>query len=239
MKCKIGESESNKIFEKIVLLKYNVNYYKCSNCSFVQTDEPFWLKEAYQSPITSLDIGILIRNNSLVTEVSKIIDSCFAEAKKMLDSAGGYGIFTRMMRDIGYDFYRQDIYCENLFANYFDITDCKEKKFDIVTAFEVLEHFSEPMKEIETIFNYSENAIFSTDLTPTKDLDIENWVYISLKKLVNIYLFIQQKQCTLSQKNLKEIIIAKTIAFTFLQQKNYLKNNYHFMIMNILLKENI
>lgn len=179
MKCKICESESTKIFEKIVLLKYDVNYYKCNNCSFVQTDEPFWLEEAYQSAITSLDIGILVRNNYLVYEVSKIIDSCFLEAKKMLDYAGGYGLFVRLMRDKGYDFYRQDIYCENLFANYFDVTNSKKTKFDVVTGFEVLEHFSNPLKEIEEIFSYSENAIFSTDIIPDNNSDIENWVYIA------------------------------------------------------------
>ncbi|EKT4499182.1 class I SAM-dependent methyltransferase [Flavobacterium psychrophilum] len=179
MKCKICESESKKIFEKIVLLKYNVNYYQCSYCDFVQTDEPFWLEEAYQSAITSLDIGILIRNNYLVYEVSKIIDSCFLEAKKMLDYAGGYGLFVRLMRDKGYDFFRQDIYCDNLFADHFDITNIKETKFDIVTGFEVLEHFSNPLKEIEEIFNYSENAIFSTEIIPDNHSDIQNWVYIS------------------------------------------------------------
>lgn len=179
MKCKICNAESNLIFEKIVLLKYNVKYYKCSNCSFVQTEEPFWLEEAYNSAITDLDIGILVRNNYLVNEVSKIIDSCFLDAKQMLDFAGGYGIFVRMMRDKGYDFIRQDIYCDNLFANHFDIKDSNISKFDIVTAFEVIEHLNNPLKEIEEIFKFSENAIFSTDIVPSTDAEIENWVYIS------------------------------------------------------------
>lgn len=179
MKCKICNSDSNKIFEKTVLLKYNVNYYKCTNCSFVQTDEPFWFNEAYNSAITSLDIGILIRNNYLTTEISKIIDSCFVDAKKMLDFAGGYGIFVRLMRDKGYDFYRQDLYCENLFAKHFDINDINDKHFDLVTGFEILEHLKNPLEEIEEIFKYSENAIFSTELIPESSDEIENWWYIS------------------------------------------------------------
>ena len=179
MKCKICDSDSNKIFEKTVLIKYNVNYYKCNNCSFVQTDEAYWFKEAYNSAITSLDIGILIRNNYLTTEISKIIDSCFTEAKKMLDFAGGYGIFVRLMRDKGYDFFRQDIYCENLFAKHFDIEDINDKHFDLVTGFEILEHLQNPLQEIEEIFKYSENAIFSTELIPKTNEEIENWWYIS------------------------------------------------------------
>lgn len=179
MKCKICNSDSNIIFEKTVLLKYNVNYYQCNNCSFVQTDDPFWFEEAYNNAITSLDIGILIRNNYLTTEISKIIDCCFETAKTMLDFAGGYGIFVRLMRDKGYDFFRQDLYCENLFAKHFDINDINDKHFDLVTGFEILEHLKNPLEEIEEIFKYSENAIFSTELIPESNEEIENWWYIS------------------------------------------------------------
>ncbi len=179
MNCKICNGVSEKIFDKIILQKYKSNYYKCVSCSFIQTDEPIWLKEAYGSAITSLDIGLLYRNNFLVDEISKIIDCCFIDATIMLDFAGGYGNFVRLMRDKGYDFYRQDVYCENLFAKHFDITDIEIKKFDLVTAFEVLEHLQNPIKEIETILNYSENAIFSTELIPESNSEAENWWYIA------------------------------------------------------------
>ncbi len=178
MICKICDSNSKEIFRKIVLLKYDVGYHQCEQCFFIQTDEPFWLSEAYGSAITSLDIGILVRNNYLVNQISKLIDSCFRESNKMLDFAGGYGIFVREMRDSGYDFYRQDIYCENLFSKYFDIDDCEDKKFDLTTAFEVLEHFNMPLEEIGEIFKFSENVIFSTELIPN-NISLENWVYIS------------------------------------------------------------
>lgn len=179
MNCKICNKLSEKIFEKIILQKYKTGYYKCSSCDFVQTDEPIWLAEAYGNAITSLDIGLLYRNNKLTEEVSRIIDSLFPEAKIMLDFAGGYGNFVRLMRDIGYNFYRQDTYCENLFSKHFDITDIIETKFDVVTGFEVLEHLNNPLAEIEEIFKYSEHAIFSTDLIPATNLEIENWIYIA------------------------------------------------------------
>jgi hypothetical protein len=92
---------------------------------YVQTENPYWLEEAYNSAITSLDIGLLKRNNYLVKEISPIIDCCFPEASTMLDFAGGYGAFVRLMRDEGYNFYRQDVYCDNLFTKHFDITDSK------------------------------------------------------------------------------------------------------------------
>lgn len=212
MECKICNHDSLKIFEKTVLCKYHVGYYQCSNCSFVQTDEPFWLEEAYNNAITSLDIGILIRNSFLIEHVSKIIDSCYREGEVFLDYAGGYGLFARSMRDIGYDFYRQDVYCENLFANYFDIEDTDIKKFDIVTAFEVFEHLPKPLIEIEGILQYSDHLIFSTEVVPDKRDDIENWVYISQETGQHIAFY--------SEKSLK--IIAEKF------NKNYYrKGNLH------------
>lgn len=177
--CKICNGPTTKIFSKIILKKYSANYYKCNNCGFVQTSEPVWLEEAYDSAITSLDIGLLQRNIQFSSDISSIIDACFPEAKIMLDYAGGYGVFTRLMRDLGYHFYRQDPYCENLFSKYFDITDIKNKTFDVVTAFEVFEHFADPLMEIDKLSAYSENIIFSTVLTPKTNQEIENWWYIS------------------------------------------------------------
>ncbi|RRQ46746.1 class I SAM-dependent methyltransferase [Chryseobacterium sp. SC28] len=212
MNCKICGASLEKIFSKKVLLKYDVDYHQCSNCGFVQTDEAFWLDEAYQSAITSLDIGILVRNSLLLKNIPKIINTCFSEANVFLDYAGGYGLFTRSMRDLGFDFYRQDIYCDNIFAQYFDITDTNFSKFDVVTAFEVFEHLSRPLEEIETILKYSDHLIFSTEIVPDQTYAIENWVYIAHETGQHIAFY--------SEKSLE--LIAKKF------NKNYYrKNNIH------------
>jgi len=179
MSCKICGDIKQKIFKKKILNKYDCNYYQCISCSFIQTDEPFWLEEAYKSAITSLDIGLLARNTFLQKEIPKIIYSCFPEAKKMVDYAGGYGVFVRLMRDSGYDFYRQDDFCENIFAKNFDVNDISTKKFDLVTAFEVFEHFNNPLESISKIFDYAANLILTTELIPDDEAEIENWWYIA------------------------------------------------------------
>lgn len=178
MNCKICTHPTEKIFSKKILLKYDADYFRCTNCGFMQTEEPFWLKEAYNSAITSLDIGILDRNKFLLREIPKIIDSCFPEGQIFLDFAGGYGLFVRSMRDLGFNFFRQDFFCENIFANHFDLEDSATKQFDAVTAFEVFEHLENPLPEIENILSYSENIIFSTDIIPD-DEKIEDWIYIA------------------------------------------------------------
>ena len=52
-KCKICDSNSHYFATAKVLQKYNVDYFQCSNCGFVQTEEPYWLDEAYSEAIRS------------------------------------------------------------------------------------------------------------------------------------------------------------------------------------------
>lgn len=179
MKSKITGGPTEIAFSTRVLNKYNVTYYRCTETGFIQTEEPYWLDEAYSSAITKLDIGILMRNEVNRTKTARIISSIFDSNKSYLDYAGGYGMFTRMMRDQGYDFYHEDIYCKNIFAEYFDISDCKEKNnFELVTAFEVFEHLSDPKAEIAKMMAYGNNLLFSTELQPEGMTDVSSWWYI-------------------------------------------------------------
>lgn len=179
MTCKICKAATHKISERLVLQKYRVAYYQCPVCHFIQTDEPFWLAESYNQAITSLDIGLINRNIHFQNKIPLMIDTFFPEAQNMLDFGGGYGMFVRMMRDLGYNFFRQDTYCENLFANYFDLENSSLKKFDVLTAFEVFEHLEQPLTEIEKMFGFSDHIIFSTLLSPPSAKGFENWWYVS------------------------------------------------------------
>jgi hypothetical protein len=179
MNCHICNQNTTLIYQTKVLNKYDVSYFKCSSCNFIQTEHPYWLKEAYENVITSLDIGLVSRNLYLLENIPPVIDSCFPKAKTMLDYGGGYGMFVRMMRDKGYQFFRQDIYCDNLFSKHFDISENKDTKIDIVTAFEVFEHLEHPLAEIEKMLSYAENIIFSTALTPRDIEEFKNWWYIT------------------------------------------------------------
>ncbi len=200
MNCKVCDSKMNLIFEKKVLQKYNSGYYRCTQCDFVQTDNPIWLEEAYQSAITALDIGLLSRNVKLVKEIKNIIDNYFPKSKIYLDYAGGYGVFARLMRDAGYNFYRQDDYCANIFTPYFDITDTSIKKFDIVTSFEVLEHFNDPINEIEKVLSYADTAIFSTEIGPLSNTEFENWWYLTVETGQHIAFYSQKSMQLIADK---------------------------------------
>ena len=84
-----------------------------------------------------------------------------------------------MMRDFGFDFYRYDKYCQNLFARGFDVTE-EEKRFTLVTAFELLEHLDNPVSVIEKLLQYSSSIFFTTELVPKSTPQPDQWWYYCL-----------------------------------------------------------
>jgi hypothetical protein len=169
----------NKIFTAKVLNKYDVGYFQCPECLFIQTEKPYWIKEAYSSAITLLDIGLLHRNMKFLPRIASLIELFFDKKKSFLDFAGGYGVFVRLMRDRGYQFFLQDEYCENIFAQGFDYTLNNDSKFELITAFEVFEHLENPMDTLKILLNHSDHIFFSTELQPNATPNPEKWQYMA------------------------------------------------------------
>jgi hypothetical protein len=178
MKCNICSGPSSLVFTKKILNKYDVGYYQCTRCSFIQTEKPYWLQEAYENVITSLDIGLVSRNLYLATVVTGLINAFFDSRGRFLDYGGGYGLLVRLMRDQGFDFYREDRFCENLFAKSFDRSDIPAASgFELITGFEIFEHLEDPVSEVEQLLKQGNSILFSTELQPSAAL--ESWEYLA------------------------------------------------------------
>ncbi|MFD2571258.1 class I SAM-dependent methyltransferase [Spirosoma soli] len=115
----------------------------------------------------------------MVPIVQATIKKWFKQDARFIDYGGGYGMFVRMMRDSGYDFYRQDIYCQNLFAESFDIADTAPFRAELLTAFEVMEHLVNPVSELEKMLHLSDTILFSTTVQPSFDVTPETWWYFT------------------------------------------------------------
>ena len=179
MNCKVCEQKTEKCFDGLVRNKYLAAYFECPTCGFVQTEDPKWIEEAYENAINPSDTGPLARGIALSELVSIVLYYFFDRTACFLDYAGGYGIFTRLMRDVGYDFYWCDKYCENIFSQKFEYND--KQRIELLTAFEVFEHLTDPLVDLEKMVSISRNLIFTTELLPTPLPAPNEWWYYGLE----------------------------------------------------------
>lgn len=178
MESRITGGDTTVLFTAKVLGKYDVKFFRCNDTGFIQTEDPYWLSEAYDSAITKLDVGLVKRNLQLAELAEPIILDHFNHNGIFLDYAGGYGLFTRLMRDKGFAFYNTDKYCDNILAEYHDLKELKgTHRFELVTAFEVFEHLPDPVTQINEMLEYSDNLLFSTELVPTGVSKVSDWWY--------------------------------------------------------------
>lgn len=199
MNCRICHSETSVIFEGRMLRKYDVRYYHCDNCGFLFTEDPYWLKEAYEDSMNISDTGILLRNLSLSRFASVIIFFLFDRKAKFLDYAGGYGVFTRLMRDIGFDFYWYDPYTKNVLARGFE--GAESGRYEIVTSFESFEHFVDPLVELERMLKISDNIFFSTTLLPSLVPRPDRWWYYGLEHGQHIAFYSERTLSYMAKKH--------------------------------------
>jgi hypothetical protein len=228
--CKICNAKTKQIFNKTILNKYSIDYFQCSNCNFIQTEEPYWLEEVYKEPINTSDTGLIARNVYLSRFSSMLIYFYFNKNSKFLDYAGGYGIFTRLMRDVGFDFFWQDPFTINLFAKGFEWN--KDDKIELLTTFECFEHLNDPIKEIEEMLKISSNILFSTELNDNKDL--ENWWYLGTQHGQHIALYSKKSLEYIAEKYDLYLYTNNSTIHLLTKQKKFLSVKF----IQILLKLN-
>jgi hypothetical protein len=181
MECKICTCETSLFGSAVLLNKHRVQYFRCDTCGFLQTEEPYWLQEAYCEAIARTDVGLVSRNLTFSQVTQSLISTFFDSDGKFLDYGGGYGLLVRMMRDKGFDFYWYDKWCDNLFAKAFEASEASTETFELVTAFEVFEHLARPLDELKEMLRFSKNILFSTELLPAHAPPLGEWPYYSLE----------------------------------------------------------
>lgn len=177
MNCRLCSAAIVRSFATAKVLGRNVSYFDCSACSYVQTENPTWLEDAYLSPINASDVGIMVRNQANVNLVLATLSVLKKTNGLVVDCAGGYGILVRLLRDRGVDALWTDPYSENLLARGFEYC---ENSAALVTAFEAFEHFVDPMEDIEKFFAIAPNLLITTELIATPSPPLDKWWYYGL-----------------------------------------------------------
>lgn len=180
-RCTVCASEVRLSHRAKVLSKYDVAYLYCPQCGLLQTEAPYWLDEAYSDAIALSDTGLLTRNIAVAMRLTALLTLAFPRGVRCVDVGGGYGVLTRLMRDVGFDFYWTDPFCANLFAKGFEANRVSGD-FTVMTAFEVMEHLHDPVGFVrQAIEKYHGVAFaFSTELFEGSPPSLD-WPYYSFE----------------------------------------------------------
>lgn len=176
--CRVCTVRVQPHFKAEVLGRYQVEYSRCPECGLIQTEPPYWLAEAHDQAVSALDVGLVRRNLDFAARLGDLLAQHFNSGGRFLDYAGGYGLMVRLMRDAGYDFQRHDPFCANIFAQEFDVPDLSGQRFELITAFELLEHLEAPVPVVERLLGHADSLLFSTRLQPEPvPTGVDDWWY--------------------------------------------------------------
>lgn len=183
MKCKICSIDAAEWFKEKIMNRHMISYFYCKNCGFLQTEEPYWLDEVYQDPVSIYDTGAAQRNITVAKKLSALLIIMFYGKGTYVDYAGGFGLLTRLMRDRGFDYYWNDKYAENLFSRGFEFEELGENnKKTALTAVECFEHLPDPLSSVKAMFAISDTLIFTTELLAEPPPAPKDWWYYALPR---------------------------------------------------------
>jgi len=176
--CRLCGGPTQERFRLTVLGRHDVGYHECDACGSVQSDIPTWLPEAYDRTRPDLDTGRCERNLQMVLNCATLLRAlALLQDLPALDFGCGDGMFVRMMRDRGFDFRGWDRYADGHLAGGFALKSLEGARADLATAFEVLEHFPEPARDLREIFALEPRLLlFTTEIYSGQGPD---WWYLS------------------------------------------------------------
>ena len=164
-------------FEALALRRHRALYYACRGCGSLFVADPSWLADVYAYKGVHIDVGQVsrsVRNWLILNELLPILG--IGREAACVDFGGGEGLLTRLMRDNGWRFRCHDPYHPVLFADAFTQPDLNEPQPELITAFEVFEHFAAPREELARLLQLRPRAlVFSTWFYEGQD---SNWIYL-------------------------------------------------------------
>lgn len=161
--CRLCAGPLSPRFEGQILCRHTIGYFACTACGSLQTEPPFWLDEAYANNLAELDTGAAQRcfvNLGASHTVARLFG-----LRNVLDFGGGDGLHARLLRDHGLNAFVEDAHARPGYAQGFTTAEPPGPDFvtpDLVTSFEVMEHFANPAQDLAMIFGRGAKAILAS-----------------------------------------------------------------------------
>lgn len=196
--CKVCDAATVHFGRQPVLGKYPAEYRRCSRCGYVFVEDPHWLAEAYGTAIAALDTGIVARNLWLADTTCALLGFSLRGIGRCVDYGGGTGLLVRLMRDRGHDFHWYDAYSPNLLAGGFEAD--LAQRYDLATAFELVEHLSDPIAGFEGLHALAPIVLFSTELVPPRRFALDQWWYYAPESGQHIGFFTERSLAVVAER---------------------------------------
>jgi glycosyltransferase involved in cell wall biosynthesis len=188
MHCRLCYGKTVQRFSVTLLGHHRTGLHECAVCGSLQTDPPHWLDEAYADPRPITDTGIVQRTlENSITCADLLARLAVSESDICVDFGGGNGLFSRMMRDKGFNFFCFDRYVDPFYVPHHAAGDHGIKHATVVTCFEVLEHLPEPAKDLMEIFSYQPDLLIAT--TSTYQGQGAEWPYLSVENGQHVFFY--------------------------------------------------
>ena len=194
MRCRLCSGHLTETFRLKVLEKYDTQYLTCADCKSLQTEPPHWLGEAYSINLSDLDTGAVQRN--VENLIAAFITCRLLNLTDVVDVGGGDGLFCRLMRDHGLNCFVSDQYAKPTYAQGFTVANFKRPQ--LATAFEILEHFANPSKDLEAVFDLGADVVLvSTSIFDSQGSD---WWYLGPESGQHVFFYSSQSLDWISRK---------------------------------------
>lgn len=181
--CRLCFGSCTFAFSKTILSSQSISYFRCEECQSLQTSKPTWLEIAYSEGRTNFDTGAVQRTLWNFTGV--MISAKINGLKRVLDFGGGHALLSRLIRDYGLEAYSEDAYTRATFIE--GIPKAPDWSPQLVTAFEVFEHFDNPAEQISELFqNKPDWLMVSTQLYSGQG---DDWWYLSVENGQHVFFY--------------------------------------------------
>ena len=188
--CRLCGGPTTTAFTLEVLSHLDVEYFICERCGSLETESPYWLDEAYgPGAIADLDTGLVMRNlekQALVVTMLRVLG--LPRGSRILDFGGGTGLLCRLLRDVGVDAWVYDPRGGHELSRGF-VVDRAEGPFDLVCAFEVVEHLAEPAETLRELAPAADALLVGTEPYLGQGND---WWYLTPKTGQHVFFFSPQ-----------------------------------------------
>ncbi|MGA8611324.1 MAG: class I SAM-dependent methyltransferase [Xanthobacteraceae bacterium] len=176
-----------------MLGRHKVGYWQCRDCGSLQTDEPYWLDEAYTNSLAVSDTGAVWRCLTCRAVIWSVLGVLRMRRARLLDFGGGTGLLCRLLRDTGIDAWTCDRYSGGEYAQLvrLDIDGISPGMFGVVSMFEVFEHLPHPAEDLAKLFGLGPEVLIASTEPYSPQYDAK-WWYLSPGSGQHVFFYSQR-----------------------------------------------